>query len=103
MTATAVYPRRVNRPKTTDFDRVLGARLKAARQASGLTFRATAVFADVSYQQLQKYETGQNRIPLNRLVPLCAELGIPVEVFLRAATEAETAAVTESEPVGEAA
>ena len=35
----------------------------------------------VSYQQLQKYETGVNRISAARLSLIADELGIPIESF----------------------
>lgn len=64
-------PRRNKGPGTSRapaaYDRAVGARLKQARVAKGLTQSQAAVSAGISYQQWQKYEKGQSRIPVERL------------------------------------
>lgn len=56
--------------------RELGALLRRARIRRGLTMAALAAQCRVTHQQLHKYETGQNRIPADRLFWLAARLGL---------------------------
>ena len=41
-----------------------------------------AEFLGVSFQQLQKYETGANRIPVDRLAKIADRFGMPLSEFL---------------------
>ena len=43
----------------------------------------------VTFQQLQKYEIGGNRIPTGRLVKLAAILGVPIAALFEGTSEAE--------------
>ncbi|MFQ5347955.1 MAG: helix-turn-helix domain-containing protein, partial [Rhodothalassiaceae bacterium] len=52
---------------TDPVDRAVGARLHAYRLLSGASQEAFARRLDISYQQLQKYEYGFNRIAAGRL------------------------------------
>ena len=53
-----------------EIDAYVGARIGLRRSALGLSQSALAQQLGVSFQQVQKYETGQNRISASRLV-LC--------------------------------
>ena len=46
--------------------------------------------AGVTFQQLQKYEKGANRVSAGRLVRIAAALGIPVTAFYDAAARRKT-------------
>lgn len=59
----------------------MGARISARRQALGLSQAALAGRIGVSFQQLQKYESGANRISASRLHHLARALGAPVALF----------------------
>ncbi|WP_191555753.1 helix-turn-helix domain-containing protein, partial [Brevundimonas aurantiaca] len=49
--------------KTNDpFDIALGSRVRAQRMLIGMSQKALATAMAVSFQQLQKYESGENRI-----------------------------------------
>jgi transcriptional regulator with XRE-family HTH domain len=52
----------------------LGARVRARRQELGMSQERLADLLGVTFQQVQKYEKGINRIAASRLVPLCAAL-----------------------------
>jgi transcriptional regulator with XRE-family HTH domain len=56
----------------------LGENLRAARTAAGKSQLKTAEHLEVAFQQLQKYEKGINRIPIDRLVVLAAYLEVPL-------------------------
>ena len=60
------------------FYRELGRNLRAARVASGKNQTEIAEHLDVTFQQVQKYENGSNRIPVDRLVRLAAYLELPL-------------------------
>ena len=45
----------------------VGARLRHGRDMLGMTQQELAVFLDVAYQQVQKYESGKNRIGAAKL------------------------------------
>ena len=64
-----------------EVDAVVGARLGLRRSALGLSQSALAQQVGVSFQQVQKYETGQNRISASRLHRVATVLGTSVEAF----------------------
>ena len=59
-------------------DRVIAANIRALRLRRGLSQGAVAERLGVSFQQLQKYENGTNRIGAGRLAQIAAALGTPV-------------------------
>ena len=67
--------------RVTEADRAVGARLHALRKARGLTQTALAEVLGVSFQQVQKYERGANRIGAGRIRTLAALLEVPVGAF----------------------
>ncbi|MGZ9097541.1 MAG: helix-turn-helix domain-containing protein [Micavibrio sp.] len=67
--------------RVSEDGRVIAENLKTLRDCAGLSQADIAGFLGVSYQQVQKYEAGINRIPLQLLPPLCDALGVPVEAF----------------------
>lgn len=71
-------PRSSKRLPETSFYRDLGRNLRVARSASGKSQGDIAEHLDVTFQQVQKYENGTNRIPVDRLVSLAAYLEIPL-------------------------
>lgn len=64
-----------------EVDIYVGARIGLRRSALGLSQTALARQLGVSFQQVQKYETGQNRISASRLHHAATALGSPVEAF----------------------
>lgn len=58
-----------------------GARLRALRLEAGLSLADLARHLDVSYQQIQKYERGTNRLPVDKLAILQRLYGVPYEAF----------------------
>lgn len=64
------------------FYRDLGLSLRAARAAAGKSQTDVADYLDVTFQQVQKYEKGTNRIPVDRLVGLAAYLEVPLSQFI---------------------
>ena len=60
----------------------IGGHLRRLRLEAGLSLQDLANHLNVSHQQIQKYELGQNRLPLQVMPVLCDVLGVPVEMFL---------------------
>ena len=71
-----------NAPKlATEADREIGSRIAAVRAAQGLSQTALGQAIGVSFQQVQKYEKGRNRIGASRLQRIADQLKVPVETF----------------------
>lgn len=64
-----------------EVDAYVGARISLHRAALGLSQAALAQRIGVSFQQVQKYESGQNRISASRLHRVARVLGTSVETF----------------------
>ena len=59
----------------------VGERIRERRTLTGLTQDELAGALDISYQQIQKYETGANRISAGRLYEIAQRLGVGVDYF----------------------
>lgn len=79
--------------RVSDFDRLLGARIRAARIERSLSQQQIGERLAVSFQQIQKYEKGMNRVSAGRLIQFANHYGRPVEWFL-----SDLAAANASEP-----
>lgn len=66
-------------------DRLIGKRVMMRRRERGLSQAALAERLGISFQQLQKYEQGHNRITVSRLAKIASELGVPIGYFLKGA------------------
>ena len=64
------------------FYRDLGRNVRTARVAAGKSQTEVAEFLDVTFQQVQKYENGRNRIPFDRIVSLADFLEVPLQQFI---------------------
>lgn len=72
-----------------DQDRIVARALRLHRVARGMTQPQLARKIGISHQQLQKYETGVNRISAGRLAAIAAVLSIPVHQFFHPGFVAE--------------
>ena len=59
----------------------VGRRVRLARKAAGLSQTEVGAALGISFQQIQKYEKGANRISAARLLRLAALLNVPVTFF----------------------
>ncbi|GJD45977.1 hypothetical protein AFCDBAGC_3856 [Methylobacterium cerastii] len=73
---------------TTDGDRSIGSRIAAYRTAQRLSQTALAQALGVTFQQVQKYEKGRNRVGAARLQAIADFLGVPVSTFFDDPAEA---------------
>jgi transcriptional regulator with XRE-family HTH domain len=67
--------------KPSDYDLHIAARLMIARQKAGITQSWAADLIGVSFQQIQKYEHGTNRISAGTLLSLAHAYGYPIGYF----------------------
>ena len=67
--------------EVTAIDAEVGRRIKQEREKAGLSQTALGVRVGISFQQVQKYETGRNRLTMGRVVHFAAALGIPLLIF----------------------
>lgn len=61
--------------------RIIGANLRNMRRASGLSLEEIAAILEITHQQVQKYESGQNRFPVEKLFRLRQFYGVPYDFF----------------------
>ena len=72
-------------PRTaTAVDRCVGARIRYSRTMLGITQERLGELLGITFQQVQKYETGKNRVSASRLAQLSEVLGIPIGRFFEA-------------------
>lgn len=74
------------RPNPADFERrarrTVARRLRKCRRARKITQTTLAEHVGVTYQQIQKYETGRDRLSIERLMLIAKVLDVPVERLL---------------------
>ena len=69
-------------PRTaTAFDRKMGARIRARRLEIGMSQERLAELLGVTFQQVQKYEKGINRVSSERIWDISGALDLPVIKF----------------------
>jgi transcriptional regulator with XRE-family HTH domain len=71
--------------RATSMDGVLGAQLRLRRTVLGISQEKLAEQIGVTFQQIQKYENGANRISASRLFELSKILNVPVSKFFESA------------------
>lgn len=59
-------------------DNLIGGNIRANRLARGLTQSKLAELIGVTFQQVQKYEKGHNRVGGSRLVQIAGALNVPL-------------------------
>jgi transcriptional regulator with XRE-family HTH domain len=68
--------------ETNEVDRFVGERIRLYRSMVGMSQQKLAENLGVTFQQLQKYERGENRIGAGRLLTVATVLGIPITFLL---------------------
>lgn len=67
--------------KESNIDMQIGARLRNLRLLQGMSQNRLGQMIGVSFQQVQKYEKGINRLNAKRLVQLASIFKVPVQAF----------------------
>lgn len=63
-------------------DITVGQRVRAARANAGISQETLGAALGITFQQIQKYEKGTNRISASRMHAMAAELGVKPSYFL---------------------
>ena len=71
----------------SEVDTIVGERIRRRRILTGLTQDQLGEALGVSYQQIQKYETGANRVSAGRLYLLAARLDVAPGWFFEGLTD----------------
>jgi transcriptional regulator with XRE-family HTH domain len=58
----------------TDVDRAIGQRVRQLRMQLGMSQQALGEECGISFQQIQKYEKGANRVSVARMLEFCEHL-----------------------------
>ena len=69
----------------------VGARVRILRRASGMSQEALADRLGLTFQQVQKYERGANRISASKLFEIAAALNVPVSSFFEGLRQVDEA------------
>lgn len=67
----------------------VGKRVRHRRWLIGMTQQQLAEQVGIKFQQIQKYETGANRVSASRLWDISDALGVPVSFFFDGLEEAD--------------
>jgi transcriptional regulator with XRE-family HTH domain len=70
----------------TSFDEHIGRKLRERRTAAKISQTALGAAIGVSFQQIQKFEAGRNRITVGQLWLLCRFLKIPIASLFEGAS-----------------
>ncbi|CAA7621100.1 helix-turn-helix domain-containing protein [Magnetospirillum sp. UT-4] len=68
-------------PRVGPVDRQIGARIREARIASGLTLDRLGRECGVTWAQVRMYERGRNRVSASRLHAIATAVGRPLDWF----------------------
>lgn len=80
---------------TTPLDTHIGNRIKLLRLLRGLSQERVAEAVGITFQQVQKYESGANRISASRLYALADYLGVSLDYFFDGLARQDVAALPE--------
>ena len=72
----------------------VGKRIRQRRWLTGMTQQQLAQKVGIKFQQIQKYETGANRVSASRLWDIADALDVPVSFFFEGIETEESAEAT---------
>ena len=74
-----------NKKKPNPIDIHVGSRIRLRRNMLGISQEKLGESLGITFQQIQKYEKGTNRVGATRLQAISSILGVPVSFFFAAA------------------
>ncbi len=87
-----------DQPTKASVDAHVAQKIRYYRQRAGLTLNHLAVLLeDISFQQLQKYESGANRVSSSRLYQIANVLSVPISNFFPRAAQVSSNVLSLSE------
>lgn len=75
----------VNKKKSNPIDVYVGSRIRLRRMMLGMSQEKLGESLGITFQQIQKYEKGTNRVGASRLQNISAVLNVPVFFFFQGA------------------
>lgn len=81
----------------SDVDKQIGNRIRARRKEMGLSQESLADAVGVTFQQIQKYERGVNRVAARTLMSISEALDVSLLALLPAQEERQTGLVDDPE------
>lgn len=88
-------PKSQEAKRSTTFDQQIGLRIRQIRKKKHMSQEQLGKEIGVSFQQVQKYENGHNRISASRLMQVAGVLGASTSFFLDQAAPGLPALTTE--------
>lgn len=86
--------RKPRKRRANNVDLSVGSRLRQARLLAGASQEDVGTAIGVSFQAVQKYENGENRLSAGRLAAAAKFLAVPMSFFFQDDTEPQTATDT---------
>jgi len=86
--------RKPRKRRANHVDLSVGSRLRQARLLAGASQEDVGTAIGVSFQAVQKYENGENRLSAGRLAAAAKFLGVPMSFFFQDDTEPQAASDT---------
>jgi transcriptional regulator with XRE-family HTH domain len=77
----------MSKKKPNPVDVEVGRRIRFERMASGLSQTDLGTKIGVTFQQVQKYEKGTNRVGASRLTQIAKALDVPITAFFENVTD----------------
>jgi transcriptional regulator with XRE-family HTH domain len=87
-----------NKKKANPIDVHVGSRIRLRRNMMGMSQERLGENLGITFQQVQKYEKGTNRVGASRLQAIANTLGVPVAFFFEEAASPESASNGFGEP-----
>ncbi|PZO79255.1 MAG: transcriptional regulator [Mesorhizobium amorphae] len=79
--ASSERPRHGQRPRPSAMDKQIGAEVRNSRLLAKVSQEQLGARIGISFQQIQKYERGTNKISASRLQQIAAALELPITHF----------------------
>jgi transcriptional regulator with XRE-family HTH domain len=77
----AIGGTKVTKRSPQHVDALVGKNIKVARVQRGISQTQLGKLVDVSFQQIQKYESGENRVGASRLTKIAEVLDVPIQAL----------------------
>ncbi|MBI1263265.1 MAG: helix-turn-helix domain-containing protein [Alphaproteobacteria bacterium] len=84
---------------TNEIDHHVGKRIRRRRRLLGLTQQQLAQSVGIRFQQVQKYESGANRVSASRLFEIAEALDVPVQYFYEGLSGRGESAIPEGDHI----
>jgi len=97
---TSTHPAPINKRSGDARDSEIGRRIRALRLERGLSQTELGNLLGVTFQQVQKYEKGANRVAAGRLQRVAEALTVPITFFYEGSTSEEDHGDSDTVDVG---